>query len=271
MAAEVEIIVIGNELLLGDVLDTNTHWLCHQVASVGGGVRRVVMIRDDVATISGEICQTLGRQPALLLLGGGLGPTDDDLTLQAVSVATRCPMQLDDAALQMVALAYARFAQAGHVASGELNESRKKMAMIPKGSQPLHNPVGAAPGILLQFGPTYLVALPGVPEELKGIFQTSLTPLLRELFGAGAAAQRTLTVNCGDESALTEALRSATEQHPRVYIKSRARKYGDAERLAITLHAAAHDAGQAQQLIHAATEELTKQLSRRGISVHSIQ
>lgn len=274
-----EIIVIGNELLLGDVLDTNSQWLCLQIAGLGGRVSRVTMIGDDISTIAAEICAALQRGSALLILSGGLGPTDDDLTLRAVSQATNRALQLDEHAEAMVACAYRALHESGKVPAAEMNEARRKMAVLPEGSKPLNNPVGAAPGVLLTLSSsspevhaaTRLVALPGVPEELKGIFATSLTPVLNSIFGAGVARMRTVTVNCGDESAMAEALRATAQQHPHVYVKSRARTYGSDVRLNITLHAAASEVAAAEAKLDAATTSLLAELDCVGITIHQIQ
>jgi nicotinamide-nucleotide amidase len=91
--ARAEIIAIGNELLLGDVLDTNTNWLCRRITGVGGQVTRVAMIRDDIEAISTEIQAVLDRKPELILTTGGLGPTGDDITLLAVASATGRPVE----------------------------------------------------------------------------------------------------------------------------------------------------------------------------------
>ena len=87
----VEVVSAGNEVLIGDVLDTNTNWLCTRVTSLGGLVRRTVMLRDDVDAIGAELRGCLGRRPALVFTVGGLGPTSDDRTLEGVALGPRRP------------------------------------------------------------------------------------------------------------------------------------------------------------------------------------
>jgi molybdopterin-biosynthesis enzyme MoeA-like protein len=82
----VEIVSAGNEVLIGDVLYTNTNWLCVKVTGLGGLVRRTVMLRDDVEAIATEVRGALARRPALLFTVGGLGPTSDDRTLEGVAL-----------------------------------------------------------------------------------------------------------------------------------------------------------------------------------------
>ena len=100
--ATAEILAIGNELLLGEVQDTNTHYLCRQLTGLGGQVTRAQILPDDIGVLSAELQQSLRRAPALLLTTGGLGPTGDDQTLTAVAVAASLPLQLHDEALDQV-------------------------------------------------------------------------------------------------------------------------------------------------------------------------
>ena len=98
----VDIVAVGNELLLGDVLDTNTHWLCKRITGLGGRVRRAVMIEDDVEVIAAEIRGALARGADVVFTTGGLGPTADDMTLTAVAQALDAPLELNEEALSLV-------------------------------------------------------------------------------------------------------------------------------------------------------------------------
>ncbi|HEM62067.1 MAG TPA: competence/damage-inducible protein A, partial [Chloroflexi bacterium] len=101
-----EIIAIGNELLLGDVLDTNTNWLCQRITGVGGQVTRAALIRDDIEAIVSEVRSVLARSPNLIITTGGLGPTGDDITLQGVAEATGRPLELHTEALALTKSRY---------------------------------------------------------------------------------------------------------------------------------------------------------------------
>jgi molybdenum cofactor synthesis domain-containing protein len=271
MMVTVEIIAIGNELLLGDVLDTNTHWFCQQVTGLGGRVRRAVLVRDEIPDMVAEIRGAWERRPHLLLLSGGLGPTDDDRTLKAVAEALHRPLELNEDALRFVAAAYERFAAQGKGIEAGINESRRKMAIIPRGSQPIDNPVGAAPAVVIEAEGVVLVALPGVPEELKGIWQSTLQPLLVRVFGQGAYRMDTVVVQCGDESVLAPLLREVAAAHPQVYIKSRAKAYGPDVKLRITLSCAAKDAETCEQTLAQAREHLQAALRNAGIGIDAVQ
>lgn len=134
---EAEIVAIGNELLLGDVLDTNTNWLCQQITGIGGKVARAVMVGDDLTAIAGEITGALeNRQPKAIFTTGGLGPTSDDLTLRAVAEVTGRPIEANAQALEMVRKTYEELARRGHVKNGALTGSRAKMAHLPQDPYP---------------------------------------------------------------------------------------------------------------------------------------
>ncbi len=224
--ATAEILAIGNELLLGEVQDTNTHYLCRQLTGLGGEVTRTAMLPDDPAVLVPEFRASLRREPDLILTTGGLGPTVDDLTLAAVAEAAGAPLGVDQEAFRLVATKYAELAAAGEVGSAAMNEARQKMARLPAGSVPLPNPVGAAPGVRLRVAGSTVVCLPGVPGELRGIFEHSLPPLLSTLFGSCIYLEEVVFVRSNDESHLAPVLRRLSEQHPDVYLKSRAKSFG---------------------------------------------
>ena len=265
--ARAEIIAIGNELLLGDVLDTNTNWLCKRITGVGGQVTRVAMIRDEVEAIAAEMRSAMGRKPELILTTGGLGPTGDDITLLAVAEATERPVELHAEALALVKAKYEELAKEGYVEDAALTEARQKMAYLPRGATALRNPVGGAPGVVLEMGDSILVSLPGVPEELKAIYQETLPPLLERVFGESYYEEQEVMALCGDESSLAPLLADVVERHPDVYIKSRARRYGPEVRILITLSAASESKVEIERRLGAALETLTADLAAAGFGV----
>jgi nicotinamide-nucleotide amidase len=263
----VEIIAVGNELLLGDVLDTNTNWLCQRITGVGGQVTRGVLIRDDTEAIMEEVRLALARRPNLIFTTGGLGPTGDDITLQGVAKATDRPLELHAEALVMVQAKYEELAEKGYLADSALTDARRKMAYLPRGAVALSNPVGAAPASVLDIGGTTVVSLPGVPDELKGIYDETLPPVLRRIFGESYYQQREIIALCGDESSLAPLLAGVVEAHPDVYIKSRARRYGPEVRILITLSAAGALEEHVERQLGAALDTLTAVLAAEGFEL----
>jgi molybdenum cofactor synthesis domain-containing protein len=266
----VEIFAIGNELLIGDVLDTNTHWLCRQCTELGGFVQRAVLLRDDIPVIVRELQAAIARAPRLILTTGGLGPTDDDMTLAAVAQALHRPLEQHADALAMVTATFVELAHKGYVDDATMTPARAKMGMLPQGATPLHNSVGAAPGVWLQADNTTIVSLPGVPDELQAIFTESLQPLLGSIFGARVFQSRLMIVTCKDESVLAPLLTNVVSKHPLVYIKSRARRYGADITFRITLSTTGDSKETVAQHLDVAIADLRETLAQAQIAVETI-
>jgi len=274
MAIAAEIIAVGNELLIGDVVDTNSNWLCRRLTALGATVQRVVQIGDIVGVIAEAVRSSLARGTQLLITTGGLGPTEDDLTLQGVAEALGRTLEPHAQALELVAAWYRELARRGWVASGEMTPSRAKMACLPTGAEPLANTVGAAPGVLLRVArdtaeECLIICLPGVPEELKDIFTGSLAPTLSELLGHSDYQEWRATVACNDESLLTPLLRAVSRAHSAVYVKSRAKRFSVDVRFEITLSARGQgpDGPSSEVLLEATWGDLERALHAAGIAV----
>ena len=261
----VEIVIIGNEVLLGLVQDTNSNYLCRVVHGVGGRVRHIAVVRDEADAIADEISAALARHTDLLFTCGGLGPTDDDLTLAAIAQALNLQLEINPAARAFVERRYTELAAQGYVSNAALTEARLKMARLPAGARIIDNPIGAAPAMTLMARATRLVALPGVPGELKAIVEGPLQALLKERFGRGSYREREVMVECGDESKLAPALRQVVAAHPEVYIKSRASHFGRDVMFRITVSASAESAEAADRLIVAASDDLSSAFAQAGI------
>ncbi|HEY3309957.1 MAG TPA: competence/damage-inducible protein A [Desulfuromonadaceae bacterium] len=261
----VEIFIIGNEILIGEIQDTNTHWLCKEINRLGGHVARATVVRDIDAVIAAELQAALVRGVDVIITSGGLGPTADDLTLAAVARGAGVELRLHEQALQMVKQRYDELAGQGILAQGGLNLPREKMAWFPEGATPLHNPVGTAPGVLFKTGQAAIISLPGVPSELKGIFSSSLQPFLHETFRGGTAAMRTITVECNDESLMEPVLSQVVKEHPSIYIKSLARTLGEAREIDITLTTVGSDHSVLETQLKAALSDLRDGLTALGI------
>jgi molybdenum cofactor synthesis domain-containing protein len=261
----VEIVIIGNEVLLGIVQDTNSNYLCRVVRGMGGRVRHISIVRDEVDEIAQEIRASLVRRADLIFTCGGLGTTDDDLTMAAVARAAELALELNGEAREFIERRYRELARAGYVESALMTESRLKMARFAAGSRVIENPIGAAPAAALEVESSRIVSLPGVPAELKAIVEGPLQPLLAELFRRGSYREREMTVECNDESLLAPALRQVVEAHPDVYIKSRASHFGHDVKFRILISASAATSEEADRMIERAATDLVRTLSDAGI------
>ena len=261
----VEILTIGNEILLGLIEDTNSSYLCRVVRGMGGRVRHIAVVRDELDAIAEDLKRSLERGAEFIFTCGGLGPTDDDLTLAGVAKATSRNLEPSAAALEFVERRYREFATKGYVSSAEMSESRLKMALLPQGARPLENPVGASPAAVLEVSNAHIVSLPGVPAELKAIVEGPLQGLLAQVFGRGCYRELEVTVDCGDESELAPALRQVAQLHREVYFKSRASRFGPDVRFRIVISASASSAEEADRMVASAATDLTRTLGDAGI------
>jgi molybdenum cofactor synthesis domain-containing protein len=264
----VEIIAIGNELLIGQTLDTNTHWLCRRIADLGGETARAVMVCDDLDAIARELNGALKRGTNLIITTGGIGPTSDDRTLEAVAYALRRPL-LDNAnALAMIAQRYTELHARGLIDQPGLTDARRKMGRLPQGAQPIPNPVGGAPAVRLDIDSSTIMILPGVPGELKGIWQESLIPLLTDLFGEGAFLEKAVTTDCPDDSVLAPLLEAVIQRQPDVYIKSHVQAFGGGrQEIRVTFSMAGPTWGAVEAGIKEAMDDFEKTLGKAGFSL----
>ena len=250
-----EIISVGNELLIGHTLDTNSHWIAKRCTRFGWTLPRITVLRDSLAAIKDGVTGALRRKPDLLITLGGLGPTHDDMTLKGVSLALHNRLILNPGALAMVKARYSKLE-----ASTGLTRFRRKMATFPEGAKPLPNPVGTAPGVMINVGTTRLVSLPGVPSEMKAIFTGSVTPMLRA--SKGEAPEEVSVDLVGIiESALAPALDRTRKAFPGLYFKSHPRGREGGIRTLIQLHVYSVDPDSSARLDNAIAyllQELSK-------------
>jgi molybdenum cofactor synthesis domain-containing protein len=266
----IELIAIGNELLRGIVQDTNTYWLCRQLTGRGGQIERISLVPDALEAIVEVIQRALSADRVLIITTGGLGPTHDDLTLEAIAQATERPLQLHPLAEQMVGELYQKLAAAGYLKDGTLSESRRKMALLPRGAEPLKNGAGAAPGVLLKQGGSLIVALPGVPREMRNIFENALRPHLEPLFGDLFYLERNLVTSINDESQIALLLKEVQLRWPQVYFKSRARSFSAGMRIQITLTMSDSETA-VRATLSQASADLRKTLAAAGIRLESLK
>jgi len=181
---DVEILTIGSELTSGAVVNTNAAELSRRLASVGLPCRRQVTVGDARTDLLDAVREALGRCQVLITTGG-LGPTFDDVTMDALAEATGRPLTRAPS----VAAAIRRFYTRRH---RRLQQAALRQADLPQGAKPLPNPIGTAPGMWLQLPQRTLIALPGVPAEMRAILDSSVMPRLRRLAGARCLESRTL-------------------------------------------------------------------------------
>jgi len=181
------IVSIGNELLIGHTTDTNATYISQQLLSIGLPVVSVYTVGDDVSQIARAL-KRAAEDACFVIATGGLGPTDDDLTRQAFAELLNAKLKLDSKLLEDIR----RFFEKRGLPMPEKNAIQ---AHVPAGAQPIENPVGTAPGICAQMQNKLLFALPGVPIEMKQMFEASVLPRLQKQGPAlRSAAKKGFTV-----------------------------------------------------------------------------
>ena len=266
-----EIITVGNELLTGRTLNTNSQWLAERITQLGGFVRRCVVVRDDVIEIAEILKEALTRNPNFIIFAGGLGPTYDDLTLDGVAKGFKRRLVVNKRALQMLRTKYRQMWKKGVIEKYELTEARIKMARLPSGAIPLLNPVGTAPGVLLNLDSCILACLPGVPSEMKGIFEESLKQVIAERTGRVFSYSRTLNVEGIVESSIAPLLEKIVGRFPDVYIKSHPQGIeGGISRIRIEFTGRSRTKARVKVRVSKAAQELAKVIRKRGGSVELV-
>lgn len=259
MRGTVELVSIGNELLLGNTVNTNASWLAAQITSLGGMVTRITTFPDNLEDISKAIKEAIGRKPDFIITTGGIGPTFDDMTIKAVAKSLHLRLRLHRGALKMVREHYARRFPNRKIL---LTPPRLKMALIPIGGMPIPNPVGTAPAVHLLVHRTQIFCLPGVPKEAKAIFRESLSQAIRSKSGRMIFAEKWMRVQGVMESSLAPIIDKVMSQWPGVYIKSHPRGVKGRGRPRIELHfsISASDSARAERVLIGAMGDTIRQL-----------
>lgn len=226
MTTQIGILVIGNEILDGLVLDTNSQWIINQLKALNFHVYEKMTVRDEVQVIAKALRRMSSNGCNLIFTTGGLGPTHDDKTLMGVAMAFNLPLELNEEALRIVARQYSDLHDRGVIETSEITEPRRKMAVLPKGANPLDNRVGGAPGVVLDFEGGQVISLPGVPGELMWIFDNQILSLLKGKV-EGAFAEDVIYLPLRDESTLAPIIDDVMQDVPGVYIKSMVKPYGE--------------------------------------------
>jgi nicotinamide-nucleotide amidase len=216
----VEVICVGNELLIGKTLNTNAHWLAKRATSLGGDVQRVTVVKDDISEIATALQEALHRRPRFIITTGGLGPTFDDKTLEGIAKGLNRKLEVNSKALKMVREKYEALLRQKRIEKVEMTPSRVKMATFPKRTKPLHNPAGTAPGMIADVRQTSVIALPGVPPEMEAIFDESVAPMLKKKAGKSAFFEASINIEGVMESSLAPLIDRVMHDNPLVYLKS---------------------------------------------------
>lgn len=192
-----EIITIGDELLIGQVIDTNSAWMGQELNKIGIEVLRIVSIRDRKEEIT-EAIDSAMKRANIVLVTGGLGPTKDDITKQTLCEYFHTELVFNEDVYENI-----KRVLAGKITMNALNKSQ---AMVPKDCTVINNPVGSASVSWFERGDKVLVSMPGVPQEMTAVMKESVLSKLQERFQKDVIIHQTFLVQHYPESVLAEKL-----------------------------------------------------------------
>ena len=259
MPCTVDLVCIGNELLTGHTLNTNAHWLCKRLTELGAYVTRISTVRDDMNQMTSAIREAVRLRPDFIITTGGLGPTFDDRTLEALGRALNRAVRVNPQAMRLLKRHYARLRR--NVA---MTPPRIKMATIPAGTEALPNPVGTAPGILAKTSSTRIFVLPGVPREMEAIFENSVVPLVKKQATRERFYEMSLRLSGLPESEIAPLIDRVMRRFPKVFVKSHPRGWETKRRplLELQFQCWMHQEKSAKRLLASAMSLLLEDVAR---------
>ncbi|MEE8599633.1 competence/damage-inducible protein A [Euzebya tangerina] len=224
-AIAASIIVIGDEILGGFVQDTNSHWLATRLQTLGVPLDRVQTIPDTMEAIDEGVSMELERGgPRLIMTTGGIGSTPDDLTLEGVAATIGRSVVVDAEIDGRITAALEWTAEQGATVTPDHERSMRRMARVPEGAYLLAGARGVAPGVAVDLdggvrkGGTTIVILPGIPSEMKRIFDSGIVPEL--LDGLGVPQHVVELTHEYPESTLNPLFDRLVEEYPEVHLGS---------------------------------------------------
>ncbi len=271
ITASIEIICIGNELLIGKTLNTNAQWLAKRITTLGLKNHRITIIGDNIEEISKALQEAIQRNPHFIITTGGLGPTFDDKTLEGIAMALKRKLAIHDEALKMIKKKHRRYVEEGRMKRAELTSPHVKMARVPEGAKPIFNPVGTAPAVIIKHDEVTVIALPGVPSEMKGIFEESVAPLLREAAGEVTFFETSLDVTGIMEPAVAPLIDQVMHDNPYVYIKSHPKGEETVSRIELHFSTTAENTGLAKKRVSKALIQLSELIQEKGAKVKPVK
>ena len=259
MEITVEIFAIGNELCYGRIYDTNSFWIADKVTSLGAKVQQITCITDSIEAICRALGEAIDRNPDFIIMTGGLGPTSDDLTIEALSKLLDLPIMIRQDILQ-------KMAERKQVAVKQLTPNFVSMARSLDGAECLSNPVGWAPVTIIERSKLTISALPGPPSEVKACFEEYLSERIKERTGLQSVSKRVfVTMFESQVSPITEEIMKNT---PGTYLKPLVSEYQrDKGFLPIEIIAFSESNQSCQKKIAEITRKLRTLVAQKGGTV----
>ena len=252
-----EIIAIGSELLLGQIIDTNSASIARSLAENGIELVHTTTVGDDLQRMKETINAAIHRSE-IVITTGGIGPTEDDLTREAVAQVTQHPLTLQPHLMEQIE---ALFKRRGF----QMAENNRKQAYIPEGAIPIENPKGTAPGFIVETSKGVILSIPGVPSEMEYLMENTVIPFLRKRFNLQRQIIRYRVLRaCGlGESGVGHQIKDLMKESKNPSVGTLA-SIGD---IRIRITAKADTPGEASNLIQKMEQEIR---GRLGILIYGV-
>jgi len=250
------ILVVSREILEGSVVDRNAAFIANRIDDIGYRVRTIQVVDRVEGEVTAAIKWALEQQPTFVLLTGGMGPNWDDSSRGCLAKAAGQPMVEDPKALEFVRNSYRRLHAKGAVDDEELTDSRRGMAMVPRGAVCHENLVGTAPAVQLRVGATMVFLLPGVPAEMQRFFAVHVMPVMSSEGPSTVRGERQVDYRGHDESVISNVLAGLARKHPMVSIRTRVQGVEYARTIRLNLVAEHEDPVALADLLDKAEQDL---------------
>ena len=253
----IELFSIGTELTIGRIQDTNAHWLAQQIAQLGGHLRRMTIVADDQEDIIRAISDATQRKTGIIIITGGLGPTPDDMTVDAV-----CQIIGVSSVVEEIILA--DFMRRRDIkARAEATPPMLKMATVPEGAEAFQNNAGWAPCIKVSYDASTLFILPGPPREMEALFNGYVAEFISVSVHTKSAALRVMVDM--SESEVSPLLEGVMESYPTTYLKAYvAMRQSVDQWLPVDIVATGEDAADAQHILNNAVTCFSDLVTENG-------
>lgn len=253
----IEVFSIGTELIMGRIQDTNAHWIAQQIVELGGSLRRMTIVPDEIDHVMAALGAAIERRTDLLIITGGLGPTPDDMTVEAVSKLIGVTPVVHEPTLE-------DFMRRRNITDrSQATPPMIKMATTPSGAEVFQNHVGWAPCIRVTAESSVIFILPGPPREMEALFSGYVAEYISATYRTRSAALRVI-VNMF-ESEVSPLLEAVMEKYPTTYLKAYvAMRHAMNQGLPVDIVATGENAAAAQHILNAAVEHLSQLVTGQG-------
>jgi nicotinamide-nucleotide amidase len=254
------LLVVSREILEGSVVDRNAAFIASRVDDIGYRVRTIQVVDRVESEMIGTLKWAIEQKPTFVVMTGGMGPNWDDNSRNCLSQVTGLPLEENAEAVEFVQSSYRRLHAKDIVGSPDLNESRRGMASVPRGSVCYENLVGTAPAVQLRLDGTTVFLLPGVPAEMQQFFTANVLPVMNAEGPDTVRGERVVDYHGYDLSSISRALADVAKKHPLVQIRTRTQGFERTRVIRIMMVSEHEDQARLDKILYQAEKDMRERL-----------